>query len=565
MTRVEVPVLVVGAGPVGLATSLLLSRLRLSSLVLEHRDGPHRAPQAHVVNPRTLEILCGAGVDVARLRALATPREDGGHVSWVTTLAGEELGRLPYERQGDDALWFTPTPLLNLSQHLLEPVLLETLRGGLGEVRYRNECQGIEQDEHGVNARVRDLESGREYEVRSRWLVAADGAGSRTRKSLGIDMSGPDRIQSFVMIHFRANLRALVAERPAILYWTLDPQAPGAFVAHDIDRTWVFMHPFDPDTDSTERYTQELCAAITRRAIGRDDVELEALDSSPWTMTAQVAERYRAGRMLLVGDAAHRFPPSGGMGMNTGIQDAHNLAWKLHAVENGSASPALLDSYEAERRPVAQRNADQSLHNAMKMLEVFDAVGLAPGGGSRKAFDAALADPTARERLARAIEGQQEHFDMLGLQLGFAYDEGGAAVVPDGTATRQAANGVRDYVPTTRPGSRTPHAWVEWSHARRSILDLLPYDRFTLITGSAGEAWARAAREIEVPLATLVAGRDFIDPEGAWAAVSEIGPTGAILVRPDQHIAWREAEISQDPVATLTAVLAKILGRDSIR
>src|SRR5438093_4122234 len=158
MTRVEVPVLIVGAGPVGLVTSLLLSRLGVSSLVVERREGPHRAPQAHVVNPRTLEILRGAGIDVSRLRELATPREDGGHVSWVTTLAGEELGRLPYERQGDDALAFTPTPLLNLSQHLLEPVLLESLRDvSRGEVRYRSEWQGLEQDESGVRARVRDL------------------------------------------------------------------------------------------------------------------------------------------------------------------------------------------------------------------------------------------------------------------------------------------------------------------------------------------------------------------------------------------------------------------------
>jgi 2,4-dichlorophenol 6-monooxygenase len=560
MSRVEVPVLIVGAGPVGLATSILLSRLGISSLVVERREGPHRAPQAHVVNPLTLEILRGAGIDVDRLRELSTPREDGGHVSWVTTLAGEELGRLPYERQGDDALAFTPTPLLNLSQHLLEPVLLDRLRAeGRGEVRYRNEWLSLEQDASGVTALVRDLDSERVYEVRCRWLVAADGAGSRVRKSLAIDMTGPDRIQTFVMIHFRAGLRALVADRPAILYWTLDPDAPGAFVAHHIDRTWVFMHPFDPDTDSPERYTNEVCAAIVRRAIGRDDVELEVLDSGPWTMTAQVAERYRAGRLFLAGDAAHRFPPSGGMGMNTGIQDAHNLVWKLHAVDEDTASPTLLDSYEAERRPVAQRNADQSLQNAMKMVEVFDAVGLAPGGGSREAFDRALADPESRVRLARAIESQQEHFDMFGLQLGFAYDEGGA-VIADGSPARDDTSSVRDYLPTTRPGAKTPHAWITRDGERASILDLLPYDGFTLITGPEGEPWARAARELGGCRA-LIAGRDFTDPEGAWSAVSEIGPAGAILVRPDQHVAWRAHELAGDPAATLATALSTVLGR----
>jgi 2,4-dichlorophenol 6-monooxygenase len=245
--------------------------------------------------------------------------------------------------------------------------------------------------------------------------------------------------------------------------------------------------------------------------------------------------------------------------MNTGIQDAHNLVWKLHAVDTRGASPALLDSYEAERRPVAERNAEQSLQNAMKMLEVFDAVGLTPGGtGLREAFDAALADPEARGRLGRAIEGQQEHFDMLGLQLGFAYDERGA-VLADGSTAREAANPVRDYVPTTRPGARVPHAWVERGGERLSILDLLRYDRFTLVAGSEGDAWARAAQEIcGTGIATLVAGRDFVDPEGAWAALSEIGPRGAILVRPDQHVAWRAREADGDPRATLGEALSTV-------
>ena len=528
MKRLEIPVLVVGAGPVGLATSLLLARLGVESLVVERRVGPHRAPQAHVVNPRTLEILRAAGVDVERLRALATPREDGGHVSWVTTLAGEELGRLPYERQGDDVLAFTPTPLLNLSQHLLEPVLLDSLReAGRGEVRYRHECAGFEQDDAGVTARVRDLATGELFEVRSRWLVAADGAGSRIRKALGIEMNGPDRIQSFLMIHFRANLRPLVADRPAILYWTLDPEAPGAFVAHRIDRTWVFMHPFDPETEAAEQLSKDACAAIVRRAIGCDDVELEVLDAGPWTMTAQVAERYREGHVFLAGDAAHRFPPAGGMGMNTGIQDAHNLVWKLVAVDRGKAAPALLDTYEAERLPVAQRNADQSFTNVVKLMDVYAAV------------------PEGRERVASAIADQLDHFDMFGLQLGFTYEG-------------ETESSVRTYVPTTRPGARLPHAWIEQDGRRASIHDLLSRDGFTLITGADGERWTRATEGIT----TVVAGRDFADPEGAWAAVAEIGATGAILVRPDGHVAWRAAEAVADPTSTLSAALARILGWD---
>jgi 2,4-dichlorophenol 6-monooxygenase len=562
MRSVEVPVLVVGAGPVGLAASILLSLRGIGCRVIDRRDGPHRAPQAHVVNPRTLEILRSAGFDIAELRRLATPRADGSTVRWVTTLTGEELGALPYERQGDENLLYTPTPLLNLSQHLLEPVLLGEARKRRGvDVSYGHEWQALEQGAGGVTSVVRDLEGERTYEIRSRYVLAADGAGSRVRKGLGIGMVGPDRLQSFVMIHFEANLRALVAARPAILYWVVDPESLGSFVAHDIERTWVFMRPYDPEKESLESYGENRCRAIVRKAIGRADAEFAIRDVSTWMMTAQIAERYAQGRVFLVGDSAHRFPPTGGMGLNTGVQDAHNLVWKLAAVMAGDAPPSLLDSYEVERRPVAQNNADQSLLNAMKMFELIELLGPAQDvAAARARLTAMLADPAERERLARAIEHQQEHFDMFGLQLGFAYEQG--ALLPDGSAPPARDNPVRDYVPTSRPGARVPHAWVERDGRRVSILDLLPYDAFTLITGPGGRAWIDAAAAIAVPsVRILVAGRDFTDPEAHWASVCEIGDTGALLIRPDQHVAWRATSLTVDPGASLSAAIDAALGR----
>ncbi len=308
-----VDVLVVGAGPVGLAASLLLARRGVRTLVGDRRDGPHRAPQAHVVNPRTLEICRAAGVDMAQLRARATRREDGSHVVWMTKLADEELGRLPYERQGDESLQYTPTPLLNLSQHLFEPILLDRVREESdAEVRYRHQWGALEQDAGGVTSHIDDLQTGRSHAVRSRYVLGADGAGSRVRKAVDIGMLGPDRLQSFVMIHFQADLRSMVRERPAIMYWLVDPEVMGILVAHDIDRTWVFMQPYDPDTESADAYTEDVCAEIVRRAIGRDDVDFVVRDISTWTMTAQVADRYASGRVFLIGDSAHRFPPTGG-------------------------------------------------------------------------------------------------------------------------------------------------------------------------------------------------------------------------------------------------------------
>jgi 2,4-dichlorophenol 6-monooxygenase len=564
MEHVEVPVLVVGAGPVGTTASILLSRHGIGNRVVDRRDGPHRAPQAHVVNPRSLEIFRSLGLDTRALRAAGTPRADAGHVSWVTTLAGTELGRLPYERQGDEMLALTPEPLVNLPQHRLEPILVDALlREPHAALHWRHEWQALEQDATGVTSRVRDLTRGEDYTVRSRYVLAADGAGSRVRRALDVEMIGPERLQSFIMIHFEANLRPLVCERPAILYWTIDPECAGAFVAHDIDRTWVFMHRYDAEAESADAFTPAVCGAIVRRAIGRADVDVAIRDVSPWTMTAQVAGQFNAGRVFLIGDSAHRFPPSGGLGLNTGVQDAHNLAWKVAWVESDRAGGALLDTYETERRPVAQSNAEQSFINAMRLLESFTALGLLDDvATSRPRFLEMLATAAGRASIARAIEEQRDHFDMLGLQLGFGYEDG--AVVADGSPRPAPANPVRDFVPTSRPGFRLPHAWIEHGGARRSTLDLLAVDGFTLIAGSRGHAWAGAITRLTppmVPIRCLVPGRDFVDPDGAWRNACETGTDGALLIRPDQHVAWRVTRMPDDPAAALAAAVRRVLYR----
>jgi 2,4-dichlorophenol 6-monooxygenase len=437
---------------------------------------------------------------------------------------------------------------------------------GSTDVAYGHEWLSATQDTGGVTSRIRDHAAGREEEVRSRWLIAADGAASPVRASLGIAPIGPDRLQSFMMIHFEANLRPLVGHRPAVLYWTTAPGAIGTFVAHDIDSTWVYMHAWDPDRESVEDYSESVCAAIVRRAMGTDAHPFRIRTIRPWTMTAQVAERYREGKIFLVGDAAHRFPPTGGLGLNTGVQDAHNLVWKIAAVERGWAGGALLDSYAAERRPVAQRNADVSLHNALRIGEVYQAL-----AQLRDADTAATATPSGAAALGSAIANQAEHFDMLGLQLGFRYDAG--AIVRNGTQAADASS-VRDYVPSAAPGARVPHAWVTRAGGRISSLDLLAYDRFTLIAGPAGGVWAEAAAamarsgadatagaRIATPLACVVIGRDVEDADGRWRQLLDIAADGAVLVRPDQHVAWRSRSAVADPRSRLADVLASVLSR----
>ena len=543
-----VPVLIVGGGPVGMTASILLARLGIASLVVERRDGTQPAPAAHAVNARTLEICRAAGVDMDAIARASRPPADAGWVRWVTTLAGEELGALPYERQSDAELAVTPTPLRNLSQHRFEPILLDALRAAPGaDVAFRHEWLRAEQDADGVTSQIRDATRGETYQVRSRWLLAADGAGSPVRKSLGIAPIGPGRLQSFVMIHFAADLRALVGARPGVLYWTTAPDATGTLVAHDIDSTWVYMHPWDPDRESFADYSPAACAAIVRRALGTDAHPFTIRTVAPWTMTAQVAERYRAGRVFLVGDAAHRFPPTGGLGLNTGVQDAHNLAWKLGAVAAGWAPDALLDTYACERRPVAQTNADVSVRNAMKMMEVFQAVVGVRGGSATRAD------------LSAAIAAQAEHFDMPGLQLGFAYETG--AVVPDGSPPVAVDDPVRTFVPSARPGARLPHAWLAGAGAA-STLDRIAYDRFTLLVGPNGAPWIDAlAADEPAPIDALTIGRDVVDRNGTWLATLGIAPDGALLVRPDQHVAWRAARAVADPRRTLREAFTTILQR----
>jgi len=542
MTHSDTPVLVVGAGPVGMTAALLLSRLGIPSRIIERRTAPQSAPAAHVVNARTFEIFRAAGVDMQAIAAACQDPADAGQVLWVTTLAGQELGRLPYERQGDDALAYTPTPLRNLSQHRLEPILLDQLRGFANiDIAYGHEWEHAEQDSASVTSKIRDHVSGAVYEARSRWLIAADGAASPVRKLLGIEPIGPDRLQSFAMIHFEANLRALVGHRPGALYWTTAPEAAGIFVAHDIDSTWVYMKPWDPDSESATDYSPTVCADIVRRAMGTDAYPFAIRTIRMWTMTAQVAERYRERRVFLVGDSAHRFPPSGGLGLNTGVQDAHNLAWKIAAVEAGWAPDALLDTYEIERRPVAQHNADVSLQNAMRLGEVYKAL--------------ATADATG-DTVRAAIVNQAEHFDMLGLQLGFIYALGAIAGDRDEKPTHGTS--VRDYVPTAFPGARVPHAWVTRAGVRASTLDLFAYDRFTLVTGPAGQPWLKAVAG-PAPIDCVVIGRDVVDENGDWMALLGIDADGAVLVRPDQHVAWRSQHAVADTTAALSGALATIL------
>ena len=540
MTVVESQVLIVGAGPVGLITGLLLDRLGIDFLILERRQTLHQAPQAHVISSRSLEICRSVGIDHREILARGPKLKDTLCVRWVDRLLGRDLG--VFVMGSDPAevmrmLTQTPSPTTNLSQDQFEQVLFDHLaaRGGSEKVLFGHEWESYaEEDEHCLSTVNTDDGI---LKVASDYLIGADGAGSRVRKAAGIDMLGPDNIQTYVNIHFSDNLRNSLRGREALLYWVMDEEVTGTFIAHDIEDNWIFMKTVDGD-ESLDPIDEEKYAALLVKAIGAD-LQVEIHSMNTWRMSAQIASSYRRGRLYLVGDAAHRFPPTGGIGMNTGFQDAHNLVWKIGMVNLGMDA-RVLDTYESERKPVAERNSEQSLQNAMKMMQVAKLLDVDGDQRITKSdLDAVLADSGRIMAVQRAINAQAPHFNMSGLDLGVCYE--GMGIISDGLPP-QSDNPVSIYLPSTTPGARLPHAMLEREGTEVSTLDLVPYEHFLVLT--------QGAPQLDLSASVAKLSRRGVPLREARIGDSEMTPIGdqferlfnaqeVLLIRPDGHIAAR--------------------------
>ncbi|KAF2664156.1 FAD binding domain-containing protein [Microthyrium microscopicum] len=559
----DIPILIIGGGPTGLLLAHLLSELKIKSLVVERY--PHRlgAPKAHALSPRSLEICRQSNLDVRKIRTLGTSRKDAFWVNFVTSLSGERIGVLPYERMDTKVLEVTPEMIHNIPQPDFEEFLSENLtHSEYAEIRKGASFVALNQSPGSktVMTTVEERKTGRQYQIQSRHVIACDGARSKVRAFLGIESEGEETYDTMMTIHFNADLRHILGDRVGMLHWVMDPEVSGFVIGYDLSGNQVLICNFDPRTIPLEDWNEQRCRQIVDKAIGKQ-ITYDILGFRPWTLSRKVAKDYRKGNVLLAGDAAHAFPPTGGLGLNSGLGDVHNLAYKLAGVHKGWASEFILDSYQSDRQMVANVNAQQSVENGKRIFGLLKSIGTA---GIKNPVDAranlmkTIHDPTKQQEIQEQIEAQREHFDNLELHIGYVYD---SKTIPP-----HASNYTRKWV----KGAVFPHTWIslrqyschfpkdpvdvsyvdEFSEPdiqsrKFSTLDLLALDSFTMIAGP-GIDWKRKIRALHRVLPKVAPkvrifclDEDFelsTSSDVQWARESGLRDGRAYLIRPDQHI-----------------------------
>lgn len=530
----NIPVLIVGAGPVGLSMALCLARQNISSLIVEKHSGRTPHPRARGVSMRTMELFRQWG-NIDELLKYEFPKEAIRFI-WSESLQGNEVTRV--EMKGLENYTHGPIGASFVTQDCVEEYLHHTLQNHReAEIQFSKEMISFEENDDGVTVKLLDRKTNKEELIHTQYLIAADGAHSAIRKKLEIEMEGPDSLARSCSVYCEFDISQWTKHRPSVGFFFTDPKILGRslFTAYGKNR-WIVGMNLKPE-NTKEDFTDEYCLNEIRRVLDMPNLDIKIINKSFWTMAAQVAKQYRHGRILLVGDAAHRLPPTGGLGMNTGVSDAHNLAWKLAFVINHQASDALLDTYYDERAPIAKRNIEWSTENAKRFFDIFKAI-----------------QTGDHETLKIKLHEQQKNLNYVGLDLGFIYHSKAVqsendeviSVLPD------------KYIPTTLPGSRAPYVQLIKDDKAISTLDLFEKD-YVLLIGSDGHKWQTAANELAstLPLKNYRVAQDgdLIDPENVWHELYEISTTGAVLIRPDGHVAWRSKTMVDDPKNILKKIL----------
>jgi 2,4-dichlorophenol 6-monooxygenase len=588
MTPTNVPVLIVGGGGAGLTASALLSKLGIDALLVSALPTTSTLPKAHVVNQRAMEIMTEVGI-ADEIYARGTPPEQMAASAWYAGFggaqpdAGRQFAKMEcWGAGGRDPFWAAASACrsTNLPQIRLEPIMKKRAEElAPGRVRFGHELTDIAQDASGVTATIKDIASGTNYTVRAQYVIACDG-GRTVGQKLGVTLEGQRNLARAVSTHMTADLSRWARDPDVLIRWiwhpetaamgVLVPMGPNHWGPHSEEWVYHLNYPFDdPRALDDARVESDMRAAL---GIGDHPVKIHRF--SRWALEGVVADRFRVGRVFLAGDAAHRHPPTGGLGLNSAIQDVHNLTWKIAAVLCGQANDSLLDSYEPERRTVTANNVQRSVENALNQLSFGYQFGLNPEAGAdanwkqlQRLWSGRPEDAEHRRTVLRIVATQSMEFNEHNVEYGYRYTS--AAVVSADTAAPAPVDPIRIYTPGTRPGAPLPHADVDDADGvNRPLMTLVKPGHFLLIAGEDGRAWCEAAKGIAkdfaVPLDAITIGHfdgDYRDPRSAWVRQREISAQGAVLVRPDRVVAWRSMGATKNPTAALAAALSKILGR----
>lgn len=570
MDTYDTDVLVVGAGPAGLTAALALATYGVRVQVITRYGWLSNTPRAHITNQRAMEVFRDLGVE-EEMKRHGSGWDLMGDTLFTTSFAGPEIARIRTWGTGDGEhgsyVSASPCPMLDLPQPLLESVLLRHAAARGAKVRLDTEYLRHTQDGDGVKVRLRDRLTGEELDVRCRYLVGADGARSQIAEEIGLPFEGQMARATTAYVQFRADLARYTAHRPSILYWILTPSAGYGEIGMGLLRAvhpwdeWIAGWGVDPAAGEPDLSEPSVVARI-REMVGDPDLEPEIVHTSTWHVNQAHATRYHAGRVFCAGDAVHRHPPSGGLGSNTCVQDAYNLAWKLSYVIKGWAGPDLLESYSTERVPVGEQIVRRANRSRAEYAPLREVLRTADPEGTilDQVLNPGPAGAAARDALAPALRLKHYEFNAHGIEHNQRYRSAAVLAGDEGEITWEHDPELVAQ-PSSIPGAKLPHAWLVGKDGRRvSTLDRVGGGLLTVLTGLSGGAWAEATSRLDRPyLRTVVVDTpDQQDLYRDWYRHRDIPEAGALLVRPDGYVAWRHAEAVHD------AETAEPLLRDAI-